>query len=878
MTMLSEWRNKTVLRFKALFYRKQLDRDLEDEVAFHLSMAEQKNLENGLGPKESFHAARRQFGNYSQTKERSRDMWTFTVFEGVLRDIRFGVRMLLKNPGFSVVAVLTLALGIGANTAIFSVINGVLLSPLPYKDPDRIVAMRPNDSPPNLVDIQRETRSFSQGGGINVNNMDYTSGTEPMQVRGGYVNAGFLETLGVPPMLGRILSPEEDVKGGPRFVVLSYPFWQNFLSSDPQVLGQTISLSGNDYTVIGVMPANFVPPREHADVFVSLSAAYPDEASERDLHFMHAYWRLNAGVTLAQAQAEMSAMDHRLAELYPDSETDRRTVFLPLQESVTGKVRPALLVLFGAVGFVLLIACANFAGLLMARAVARRQELVIRTALGAGKSRLIRQALTESVLLAIVGGGAGLLLARLGISLLLSLKPAALDRFNSIHLDAHVLFFVFGISLLTGIVFGIAPAWSVTNLNSAESLKDGARGSTSGQSSNLLRKLLVTAQFAIALVLLVGAGLLIKGFSRLRAVSPGFNPQHVMTMHLQLPEVRYPKILRQTQFRVQALERINALPGVQAAMVMDLPLAPNFVDPKVVVDGGPPVAVGAEPRAQTNSVMGDYFHVMQIPIRAGREFTPMDREGQPLVAIVNEKFVKERLPHRNPIGARIDWARAPDPPRWMTIVGVAADVKDSSLDAPADPAVYTPFSQSEQAWRRWMTLVLRTSGPVPGLVDEVKKQVWSVDSQIPVSDILSMEDLMAVSLAQQRFNMLLLALFAALALILAAVGIYGLMAYAVSQRTHEIGVRLAIGAQRRDVLHLVLRDGAKLTLVGIAIGIIAALALTRLMASLLFEVTPTDPATFSVVTILLAVVAFAACYLPARRATRVDPMVALRYD
>jgi putative ABC transport system permease protein len=878
MTKLSEWRNRTSLRFKALFHRKQLDRDLEDEVAFHLSMAEEKNRAQGLDSDESRHAARRQLGNYSQAKQRSRDMWTFAAFEGILRDIRFGIRMLLKNPGFSVVAVLTLALGIGANTAIFSVINGVLLNPLPYKDPQGIVVMKQNDSLPNLVDIQRQTHAFSQCGGININNMDYTSGTEPMQVRGGYVNAGFLETLGLPPMLGRIISPEEDVKGGPHFVVLSYPFWQNFLSSDPQILGKTIALSGNDYTVIGVMPANFVPPREHADVFVSLWVAYPDGASERDVHFMRTYWRLNAGVTLVQAQAEISAMDHRLAELYPDSERNRRTVFLPLQESVTGSVRPALLVLFGAVGFVLLIACANFAGLLMARAATRRQEIGIRTALGAGKARLIRQALTESVLLAIIGGGAGLLLARWGISLLLSLKPAALDHFNGIHLDAHVLFFVFGISLLTGIVFGIAPAWSVTNVDIAESLKDGARGSTSGQSGNFLRKLLVTAEFAIALVLLVGAGLLIKGFSRLRSVSPGFDPQHVMTMHLQLPEARYAKIPRQTQFRVQALERLSALPRVQAAMVMDLPLSTNDVNYRVVVDGDPPVAVGAEPRALTNSVMGDYFHVMQIPIRAGREFTPLDREGQPLVAIVNEEFVKERLPHRNPIGARIDWARAPDPPRWMTIVGVVADVKDSSLGEPADPAVYTPFPQSEQVWRRWMTLVLRTSGPVTGLVDEVKKQIWSVDSQIPVSDILSMEDIMAVSLAQQRFNMLLLALFAVLALILAAVGIYGLMAYSVSQRTHEIGVRLAIGAQRRDVLRLVLKDGARLTILGIAIGIIAALALTRLMASLLFEVTPTDPATFAAVAILLAVVAFAACYIPARRATRVDPMVALRYD
>jgi putative ABC transport system permease protein len=876
--MFSEWRNKTWLQIKTLWKRPRLDRDLEDEVAFHLAMREEQNLLDGVAPNEARYAARRQFGNTTAVQEKNRELWTFASLEGIFQEIRFALRMLRKNPGFAAVAVLTLALGIGANTAIFSVINGVLLNPLPYKDPQRIVVMKQNDSLPNVTDIQRQTRSFSQSGGININNMDYTSGTEPLQVRAGHVNAGFLETLGVPPLLGRIISPEEDVKGGPHFVVLSYPFWQNFLSSDPQVLGKTIALSGNDYTVIGVMPANFVPPREHADVFLSLWAAYPDDASERDLHFMHTYWRLNPGVTLAQAQAEMSAMDHRLTELYPDSETDRRTVLLPLQESVTGSVRPALLVLFGAVGFVLLIACANFAGLLMARAVARRQELVIRTALGAGKSRLIRQALTESVLLAIVGGGAGLLLARSGISLLLSLKPAALDRFNSIHLDAHVLFFVFGISLLTGVVFGIAPAWSVTNLNSAESLKEGARGSTSGQSGNLLRKLLVTAEFAIALVLLVGAGLLIKGFSRLRSVSPGFNPQHVMTVRLQLPEARYAKIPRQTQFRVQALERINALPRVEAAMVMDLPLSPNYVNPRVVVDGGPPVAVGAEPRAQTNSVMGDYFHVMQIPIRAGREFTPMDREGQPLVAIVNEEFVRERLPHRNPIGVRIDWTRAPDPPRWMTIVGVAADVKDFSLDEPTDPAVYTPFSQSEQVWRRWMTLVLRTSGPVPGLVDEVKKQVWSVDSQIPVSDILSMEDIMAVSLAQQRFSMLLLALFAALALILAAVGIYGLMAYSVSQRTHEIGVRLAIGAQRRDVLRLVLRDGAKLTLLGIVIGIMAALALTRLMASLLFEVTPTDPATFAAVTILLAVVAFAACYLPARRATRVDPMVALRYD
>src|SRR5580658_5576474 len=519
--------------------RKRMLNDLDQDIRDHIDLETQDNLARGISPEEARYAALRKFGNVTRVQEETRVVWSSGWLEQLLQEIRLGLRMLPKSPGFTAVAVLTLALGIGANAAIFSAINGVLLSPLPYKDPERIVAMKQNDSPPNAVDIQRQTHAFSQGGGINIENMDYTSRMEPVQVRGGYVNAGFLETLGVPPMLGRILSPEEDVKGGPRLVVVSYPFWQHFLSSDPQVLGKTVALSGNDYTVIGVMPANFVLPRERADIFVSLWVAYPEAAPDRGVHFMHSYWRLNRGVTLAQAQAEMSTMDRRLAELYPNTERDRRKVFLPLQESVTGGIRPALLVLFGAVGFVLLIACANFAALLMARAVTRRQELVIRTALGAGRSRLIRQALTESVLLAIVGGGAGLLLARLGISLLLSLKPAALDRFNGIHLDARVLFFVFGISLLTGVVFGIAPAWSVTNVDITESLKDGARGSTSGQSGNSLRKLLVTAEFALALVLLVGAGLLIKGFSRLRSVSPGFNPQNVMTMYLQLSATRY---------------------------------------------------------------------------------------------------------------------------------------------------------------------------------------------------------------------------------------------------------------------------------------------------------------------------------------------------
>jgi len=875
--MFSEWVNETWLRVKGLWKRPQLDRDLNDEVAFHLAMREEKNRRAGIVGEEAHYAARRQFGNATSLKERSREMWTFVSIESLWQDLRYAVRMLLKNPAFTAVAVITLALGIGANTAIFSVINGVLLTPLPCKNPQQIVAMKQNDSLMNVIDIQRQMRSFSQGGGINTEDMDYTSGPEPVRIRAALVDAGFLETLGIPPMLGRILSPEDDVKGGPQLVVVSYSFWQDFLSSDPHAIGKTIALGGNDYNVIGVMPAAFALPREHADVFVSLWVGYPEAAPFRGVHFMHTYWRLNPGVSLSQARAEMSTIDRRLAEQYPDTERGRQKIFLPLHELVAGNVRPALLVLFGAVVFVLLIACANFAGLLVARAAARRQELVIRAALGAGKARLIRQALTESLLLSIIGGLVGLLLANWGTRLLLSLKPAALERFNGLQMDSRVLLFVFGVSVLTGIIFGIAPAWSVARADFATSIKEGGRSTTAGPSGNLLRKSLVTAEFALALVLLVGAGLLIKGFSHLRSVNPGFNPQGVMTMRLQLPATRYAEIPPQTQFRRAVLTRLNSLPGAQAAMVTDIPLGGVYIAHRIVIDGQP-VPIGAEPQVQTLSVMGDYFHVMQIPIRAGRDFTPTDREGQPLVAIVNEQFVKEFFPRSNPIGARIDWIRAPHPPLWMTIVGVAADVRHSGLNQPVEPAVYAPFSQSDEPWRRWMTLAIRTSGPAPGLLDQVKQHVWNVDRQIPLSDVHSLVELMAVSLDQERFNMSLLGIFAALALILATVGVYGLMAYTVSQRTHEIGVRVAVGAQRHDVLSLVVREGAKLAFIGIAIGIAAAFVLTRLMASLLFAVKPTDPATFAGVAILLAVVALAACYIPARRATRIDPLVALRYD
>jgi putative ABC transport system permease protein len=868
-----------LFRLRTLMRHSAAENELDDELRFHLERETDKYVRSGMSEAEAVRRARLEFGGLDQVKNECREARGVSFVETLVQDLHYSARTLLHSPAFTACAVLTLALGIGANTAIFSVVNRVLLNPLPYPNPQELLAARHNDSLPNLKDIQRQTNSFASSGGINIEPMDFTGNGEPVRVHAAYVDAGLFATLGVQPMLGRWISADEDVKGGPRNVVVSYPFWRDFLGGDPYVLGKAIRLSDNSYTVIGVMPRGFTLPRELADVFVSLWVAYPGAAPERGVHFMHTYWRLKPGVPLAQAQAEIAQADHRLAEEFPDTEKERGTLLIPLHEWLVGDVRSALLILFGAVGLVLLIACANFAMLLMARAVARQRELMIRASLGARNRRLIRQRLTESTLLALVGGATGLMVAKASTTLLLALKPAELRSFGAIHMDARVFMFVFAISLLTGLLFGLLPAWSASRGDIAEALRENARSTTStGLSRNLLRSFLVTAELALALILLAGAGLMIKGFLRLRSVDPGFNPANVITMYLQLPGTRYPRIPLQTNFRRELLARINSFPGVEAAMITDLPLAGNYVDHRVVIDGRQTPAVGTEPEVQTLSVMGNYFGVMQIPIRSGRDFRAMDREQQPRVAIVNEAFVRQLLPGQNPIGTRIDWARSNEPHEWMTIIGLAGDVKHSGLNQPVDPAVYAPFSQNDEAWRKWMTLVLRTRVPIAGLVEDVKKQVWSLDSQIPVSGIQSMDDLLAVSVAQERFNMLLLGSFAALAVALAGVGIYGMVAYRVNQRTHEIGVYVALGAQHRHVLRLVMKDGVKLGLLGIVLGLAGAIALTRVMVSLLFEVNPTDPATLIGVALLLAAVAMLACYIPARRALSIHPMTALRRE
>jgi len=796
----------------------------------------------------------------------------------LLQDLRYGVRMLLRKPGFTLIAVATLALGIGANTAIFSVVNAVLLRPFPYPHAERLVTMRSNQSLPDLVDIQAQSKSFEEAGGVVMQAQDFTGGAEPVQVQAGLCTAGLFNVLGAQPITGRTISPEEDVYGGERVVVLSYGFWQRQFGGDPGIVGRTIPLSGNNFTVIGVLPPTFDAPRESPEVFVSLRVVNPLAAKARGVHFLRTYWRLKPGVTLEQAQAELTSIDLQLEKQYPAENKGRRTRLMTLQERVAGDTRPALLILFGAVGLVLLIACANFANLLLARATSREREIVIRAALGAGRGRLIRQLLTESVMLSVLGGACGLVLALWGIDVLQTLKPANLPRLSAISIDAKVLFFTLALSVLTGLLFGLVPALNASRLNVNEALKEGGRSSTAGVSRHRFSNLLVVSELALALVLLIGAGLLIKGFWRLRNVEPGFAADHLLTMRIELPEARYKEIPRQTQFRERALDAINVLPRVEAAMVSEIPLNNDALFHNFVIEGRPPLSPGDEPELFSRTVAGDYFRVMRIPLLKGRDFTKQDREGAPLVGVINDAMAREYFPNGDAIGSRVRWARQEGEPQWFTIVGVVGDVKHFGLEQPEMPAIYTPYAQLTQPWKRWMSVVVRSDGDPATIANMVKGQIWTVDKELPVTKVRTMTEVMASSVAGQRFMMLLLGIFAAVALILASVGIYGLMSYSITERTHEIGIRMALGAQARDVLRMIVGQGLKLILSGVALGLVGAFALTRIMASLLFGVSAVDPLTFLTVSAVLAVVALLACYIPARRATKVDPMIALRYE
>ncbi|MFL6595784.1 MAG: ABC transporter permease [Chthoniobacterales bacterium] len=792
-----------------------------------------------------------------------------------MSELRYALRSLGKSRTFTLAAILTLALGIGANTAIFTVVNGVLLRPLPYSDPARLVTLKSQQSVPELEDVREQSQSFAAVGGVGAQAVDYSGGAEPVQFQAGLVAADFFPVLGAHAALGRLLNAEDDRFGAPPLVVLTHGLWQRQFGGDAQIIGREIVLAGRSHTVVGVTTPDFRAPNPALEVFVPVHVFYPLAAKARGAHLLRLYARLRPGVTIDQATSELRLIDQRMGAANPDENKNRASTVLSLQERLVGDVRPALLILTGAVALVLLIACANFANLLLARTTARSQELSIRAALGAGRGELVRQVLLESVLLAIFGGMLGLVIGGWGVDALLALKPDELPRLDNIVLDGRVLAFTFGLSFLTGVVFGLVPAWQATRLDLNSVLVSGTRRLTSSRSG--LRSALVVAELALALLLLTGAALLGKAFWRLTSVDPGFNPVNLLTLRVELPESRYKEVERQTRFREETLENMNNLPGVEAAMVSELPLGGSALNHNFIIEGREPIAKGEEPELYNRSIAGDYFKVLGIPLLRGRVLTPQDRASAPLVGVINDSMARQYFREQDPIGARIRWARN-EGVTWITIVGVVGNVRHFGLAQPEEPAIYTPYAQSGQEWKRWSEFVVRTNDSSDATIAQLKRAMWKVDPLIPIAKVQRVSEVISLSLSARRFNALLIGVFAGVALLLAAVGLYGVIAYLVQQRTHEIGVRMAIGAQRRDILHLVLRHGLTLSAIGGVIGMCGALATSRVLRGMLYGIEPTDPATFASVMIALFAVALTAIYFPARRAMNVQPMEALRYE
>jgi putative ABC transport system permease protein len=866
--------------------RRQFDCELEEEMRFHLEMKIEENTEGGMLPEEAFYAAQRQFGNRMLLREVSKEMWGFRSLETFWHDVRFGVRMLFKSPTFTIVAVIALALGIGANSAIFSVVNTVLLRPLPYKDPDRLVMVweddtkhgYPRDTPAaaNYMDWKNQNQVFEGMAAVADLSFSLTGVGEPEQIEGQRVSTNLFPLLGVEPQLGRTFTPEEDQTGANHVVVMSYGLWQRRFGSDVSVIGKPLTLNGASYIVVGVMPPSFQFPNPENNLWVPLGFT-AKEAANRGSHYLEVLARLKPGVTQQQAQAEMNTIASRLAQQYPDQNTDLGAAVTSLHEHVVGDIKPALLVLLGAVGFVLLVACANVANLLLARAAVRQKEIAVRVALGASRLRLIRQFLTESILLAALGGGFGLLLSLWGIRILKIFIPENISQAKNITIDAKVLIFTLLVSLLTGLIFGLAPALQASNFNLNETLKEGGRDSASGSRGNRLRALMVIAEVAVSLVLLIGAGLLINSFLRLRHINPGFRTDNLLTMKVELPKLKYPDQARRASFYTELLSRIEALPGVNsAAVTTNLPLYRQGNSTSVSFEGRPEPAPGQEIIVATRVISPHYFQTMGIQLTQGRQFVEQDRADSPNVAIISEAMARKYWPDEDPVGKRLTPGKPEKPEDWMTIIGVAKDIHQFELTADPKPQLYLTYTQA--GFFAPHDLVVSTNVAPLGLATTVRRTVWEVDKDQPVSNIRTMEDMLSTSIARQRFSMLLLGIFAALALVLAATGIYGVMSYSVAQRTHEIGIRMALGAQPHDVLKLAVGEGLKLVMIGMGLGLAAAFILTRLMASLLYGISSTDPATFIVISLVLMGAGLIASYIPARRVTKVDPMIALRYE
>jgi predicted permease len=876
------WFQKLPFRFRALFQKEKLDARMDDELRSHIEMQTQENIEAGMKPEEARYAALRQFGWVESIKDDCRDQRGSNPLANLAQDIRYAARMLRKNPGFTMVAVLTLALGIGANTAMFSFVNAILLRSLPYDDPDRLVMLFENH-PTNgwtkmkagasiLEEWRRQASSFENiGGARSYGNFTLTGRGQPEVLRGSSFSANLFPLLGLKPILGRGFLPHEETLGNNQVVVLGYDFWQRRFGGDTNVLGQSLTLAGTPNTVIGVMPKGTVSPDGERDVWTPLAFA-PFEINERHSHNFSVYARLKAGVTLAQARAEMEAISRRLAEADANNRGWSAEVY-PLHEIVVGNSKRLLLLLLGAVGLVLLIACANIAGLLLARSAARTREFSIRAALGARRSALIRQLLTESCLLAVIGGALGILIARVGLNALIRFSPPDLPRMSEgISLEATTLGFTALITLATGVFFGLIPALQSSNPALARNLAETTRGSSGGTRHQSARAALVVAEVAVSLVLLVGATLTIRSFARLLTQNLGFVPEHLVTMTIGLPPQSYPGQAERTRLFDSLMTEIRNLRGIESAgYAFGVPL--TFIDTtrSVMLQGAPP-RPGEEVFAGYAQISPGYFATIKASMLQGRDFTDRDDTNTPPVVIVDQTFAKKFALGTNVIGRRLDIG---DGTQGAEIVGMVQDIKRTGMADGLRGEMYRPYRQI--CWGP-LTLVVRTTRDPEEVTRAIRSELDRFDKDLPLANVRTMSQLVSANVAQRRLSMQLLGAFAGGALLLSTVGLYGVMAYTVTQRTREIGIRAALGAQRTDLLGMVMAGGMKLAALGIVIGLVGSVALTRLIRTFLFEVAPTDSFTFIVVPLVLATVSALACWLPAQRAANTNPIVALRYE
>jgi putative ABC transport system permease protein len=810
----------------------------------------------------------------------------------LLQDLHYGARMLLKAPGYTLIAVITLALGIGANTAVFSLVNGILLRHLPFRQPEQLVWVDSRRAAtgkysftlPDFIDYRDQNQSLSGIAALTSWSANLTDQGEPEQLQGVRISANAFELLGVEAVAGRALLPGDDTPGQQHVVVLSYGLWLRRFGADPQLVGKKLTLNGASHTVVGVLPPQFFIPNREAELVVPLAPdADPLRGVRTSTNFLRALARLKPGVTREQAEAELTAVAQRIRRQYPVANAQKLGVTLsPLYEEVVGAFRLALWVLLGAVGMVLLITCVNLANLALARGSGRRREMAVRAALGATRWRLVQQLATESLLLALLGGGLGLLLAIYGIDLLLALSPATLPRAAEVGVDFRALGFTLALSLLAGALFGLAPAWQATRVSLNEELKEGGRGAGGGTRQNRARSLLVISEIALSLVLLIGAGLLIKSFLRLQAVNPGFEAENALAIRLSLPKAQYSNRAAVSAFYEKLRPRLESLPGVEAVgFVSALPLSGTSFSIPFTIEGSEIPPDGAH-RADYRVVSAGYLRALKIPLIAGREFNERDTAETLPVALISQNLARRHWPNGNPLGARLRINDNNQGPRPVEVVGVVGDVKHLSLDGEPAPHIYLPIHQAHEDGVAWLTnnqyWLLRTAVDPLTLSAAARREIQAVDRNAPASNIRTMDQYLAASVAPRRFNLRLLTVFAGAALILAATGLYGVISYGVAQRKRELGVRMALGARAGDVLKLVIGQGMALAVIGVALGLAAALALTRLMESMLFSVSATDPLTFIMIALLLTLVALLACYIPARRATKVDPLLALRRE